>query len=118
MTFFGNMQNEIYLTGIGGARPELPMTAAGLEARAREELSTEAYAYIAGSASTERTAAANLDAFTRRALVPRMLRGTGSPDARDLSVDILGTRLAAPVLTAPIGVLGLVRERVRRSSAR
>ncbi|MGO4204125.1 alpha-hydroxy-acid oxidizing protein [Rhodococcus sp. TAF43] len=111
MTFFGNMQNEIYLTGIGGARPELPMTAAGLEARAREELSTEAYAYIAGSASTERTAAANLDAFTRRALVPRMLRGTGSPDARDLSVDILGTRLAAPVLTAPIGVLGLVRER-------
>ncbi|MGF7123329.1 alpha-hydroxy-acid oxidizing protein [Rhodococcus sp. BE178] len=111
MTFFGNMQNEIYLTGIGGARPELPMTAAGLEARALEELSTEAYAYIAGSASTERTAAANLDAFTRRALVPRMLRGTGSPDARDLSVDILGTRLAAPVLTAPIGVLGLVRER-------
>lgn len=110
MTFFGNMQNEIYLTGLSGARPDLPMTAAGLEARARAELSAEAYAYIAGSASTERTAAANLDAFTRHALVPRMLRGTSAPDARDLSVDILGTRLAAPVLTAPIGVLGLVRE--------
>ncbi|MFM1731141.1 alpha-hydroxy-acid oxidizing protein [Prescottella soli] len=105
------MQNEIYLTGLSGARPELPMTAAGLEARARAELGAEAYAYIAGSASTERTAAANLDAFTRRALVPRMLRGTSAPDARDLSVDVLGTRLAAPVLTAPIGVLGLVRER-------
>ncbi|QCQ94060.1 alpha-hydroxy-acid oxidizing protein [Rhodococcus sp. SGAir0479] len=104
------MQNEIYLTGLSGARPELPMTAAGLEQRARAELSAEAYAYIAGSASTERTAAANLAAFTRHALVPRMLRGTSAPDARDLSVDILGTRLAAPVLTAPIGVLGLVRE--------
>ncbi|RVW08612.1 alpha-hydroxy-acid oxidizing protein [Prescottella agglutinans] len=104
------MQNEIYLTGLSGARPDLPMTAAGLEARARAELSAEAYAYIAGSASTERTAAANLDAFTRHAVVPRMLRGTSAPDARDLSVDILGTRLAAPVLTAPIGVLGLVRE--------
>ncbi|QBJ98693.1 alpha-hydroxy-acid oxidizing protein [Rhodococcus sp. ABRD24] len=104
------MQNEIYLTGIGGARPGLPMTAAGLEARAREKLSAEAYAYIAGSASTERTAAANLDAFTRHMLVPRMMRGTGAPDARDLSVDILGTRLAAPILTAPIGVLGLVHE--------
>lgn len=110
MTFFGNMQNEIYLTGLSGARPDLSMTAAGLEARARAELSAEAYAYIAGSASTERTAAANLDAFTRHAVVPRMLRGTSAPDARDLSVDILGTRLAAPVLTAPIGVLGLVRE--------
>lgn len=110
MTFFGNMQNEIYLTGLSGARPELPMTAAGLEQRARAELSAEAYAYIAGSASTERTAAANLAAFTRHALVPRMLRGTSAPDARDLGVDILGTRLAAPVLTAPIGVLGLVRE--------
>jgi len=110
VTFFGNMQNEIYLTGLSGARPELPMTAAGLEQRARAELSAEAYAYIAGSASTERTAAANLAAFTRHALVPRMLRGTSAPDARDLGVDILGTRLAAPVLTAPIGVLGLVRE--------
>ncbi|WP_137725788.1 alpha-hydroxy-acid oxidizing protein [Prescottella subtropica] len=104
------MQNEIYLTGLSGARPELPMTAAGLEARARAELSAEAFAYIAGSASTERTAAANLDAFTRYALVPRMLRGTSAPDARDLSIDLLGTRLAAPVLTAPIGVLGMVRE--------
>ncbi|WP_430335794.1 alpha-hydroxy-acid oxidizing protein [Rhodococcus sp. ACT016] len=104
------MQNEIYLTGLSGARPELPMTAAGLETRARAELSAEAYAYIAGSASTERTAAANLDAYTRHGLVPRMLRGTSASDARDLSVDILGTRLAAPVLTAPIGVLGLVRE--------
>ncbi|RVW00301.1 alpha-hydroxy-acid oxidizing protein [Rhodococcus xishaensis] len=104
------MQNEIYLAGISGTRPELPMTAAGLEARAREELSAEAYAYIAGSASTERTAAANLDAFARHAIVPRMLRGTTAPDARDLSVEILGTHLAAPVLTAPVGVLSLVHD--------
>ncbi len=110
MTFFGNMQNEIYLTGLSGACPELPMTAAGLEARARDELSAEAFAYIAGSASTERTAAANLDAFTRHALVPRMLRGTSAPDGRDLSIDLLGTRLSAPVLTAPVGVLGMIRE--------
>ncbi|WP_305095095.1 alpha-hydroxy-acid oxidizing protein [Prescottella sp. R16] len=104
------MQNEIYLTGLSGACPELPMTAAGLEARARDELSAEAFAYIAGSASTERTAAANLDAFTRHALVPRMLRGTSAPDGRDLSIDLLGTRLSAPVLTAPVGVLGMIRE--------
>lgn len=40
-----------------------------------------------------------------------MLRGTTGPGARDLSVEVLGTRLAAPVLTAPIGVLELMHER-------
>nr|WP_083576910.1 alpha-hydroxy-acid oxidizing protein [Rhodococcus maanshanensis] len=104
------MQNEIYLSGVGGARPELPMTAAGLEELASTTLSPEAFAYIAGSASSERTAAANLAAFERHAIVPRMLRGTAAPDARDLSVEVLGTRLAAPVLTAPVGVLELVHE--------
>ncbi|MFF0816180.1 alpha-hydroxy-acid oxidizing protein [Rhodococcus sp. NPDC003318] len=102
------MQNEIYFSGLGGVVPELPMTAAGLEDLARERLSPEAFGYIAGSASTERTAAANLAAFDRHAIVPRMLRGTAAADARDLAVDVLGTRLAAPVLTAPVGVLEMV----------
>lgn len=108
MTNFGNLQNEIYFAGLGGAVPPLPMTAAGLEDLARTTLSPEAFGYIAGSASTERTAAANVAAFGRHTLVPRMLRGTAAADARDLSVEVLGTRLAAPVLTAPVGVLELV----------
>jgi len=110
VTYFGNMQNEIYLTGLGGAKPALPMTAAGLEDAAREQLSPEAFGYIAGSASTERTAVSNLRAFDKHAIVPRMLRGTAAPDARDLSVEVLGIRLAAPILTAPVGVLGLVHD--------
>lgn len=110
VTYFGNMQNEIYLTGLSGAKPALPMTAAGLEDAAREQLSPEAFGYIAGSASTERTAVSNLRAFDKHAIVPRMLRGTAAPDARDLSVEVLGTRLAAPILTAPVGVLGLVHD--------
>ena len=103
VTYFGNMQNEIYLTGLSGAKPALPMTAADLEDAAREQLLTEAFGYIAGSASTERTAAANLRAFDKHAIVPRMLRGTAAPDARDLSVEVFGTRFAAPMLTAPVG---------------
>lgn len=39
-----------------------------------------------------------------------MLRGSTGPDARDLSVEVLGTRLAAPVLTAPVGVLELLHK--------
>ena len=111
MTNFAGYQNEIYLAGLGGRIPDLPITAAGLAERAQAELSAEAFAYIAGSAGAERTAAANLAAFDRYRLLPRPLRGTTGAAARDLSVEVLGTRLAAPVLTAPIGVLELVHER-------
>lgn len=107
---FVDFQNEIYLGGLNGAMPELPLTATGLEDRARAVLSKEAFAYVAGSASGERTAAANRSAFDRHRIVPRMLRGTSGPGARDLSVEVLGTRLAAPVLTAPVGVLELLHQ--------
>ncbi|WP_324192502.1 alpha-hydroxy-acid oxidizing protein [Nocardia transvalensis] len=110
MSSFADFQNEIYLAGLSGARPELPMTAQGLEQRAREVLEPAAFAYVAGSASAERTAAANLAAFERHRLIPRMWRGASGPDARDLSVEVLGTTLAVPVLTAPIGVLELLHE--------
>ncbi|WP_156095107.1 alpha-hydroxy-acid oxidizing protein [Nocardia lijiangensis] len=111
MSSFIDFQNEIYLGGLGGLVPELPMTAAGLEQRAKEVLGQAEYAYVAGSASAERTAAANRAAFDRYRIVPRMLRGTTGPGMRDLSVEVLGTRLAAPVLTAPIGVLELMHAR-------
>ncbi|NEW38213.1 alpha-hydroxy-acid oxidizing protein [Nocardia cyriacigeorgica] len=111
MSSFIDFQNEIYFRGLGGEVPELPMTADGLEARAEELLGAEAFAYVAGSASGERTAQANRAAFDRYRIVPRMLRGTTGYGTRDLSVEVLGTKLAAPVLTAPVGVLELLQER-------
>ncbi|WP_280267474.1 alpha-hydroxy-acid oxidizing protein [Nocardia wallacei] len=111
MSSFADFQNEIYLAGLAGVQPELPMTAAGLAQRAREVLDPEAFAYVAGSASGERTAAVNEAAFDRYRLIPRMWRGASGPGVRDLSVEVLGTRLSAPVLTAPVGVLELLHER-------
>ncbi|MGH3867258.1 MAG: lactate 2-monooxygenase [Pseudonocardiaceae bacterium] len=105
MAHFGDLANEICLRGLAGERPDLPMTADGLEAAARDVLSAQAFSYVAGGASTERTAAANREAFARWRIVPRMLRGITE---RDLSTTVLGTPMAAPVLTAPVGVLGLV----------
>lgn len=102
--YFGDLQNEIYLSGAG---PALPITADTLEDAAREAMSDRAWAYVAGGASTERTMRANVEAFQRWRLVPRMLRGVVE---RDLSVELFGRRLAAPMLTAPVGALGLVHE--------
>jgi lactate 2-monooxygenase len=47
---------------------------------------------------------ANLEAFERRRLRPRMLTGNST---RDISVEVLGTRSPAPFLLAPIGVLSI-----------
>ncbi len=97
---FGNHQYEIYLAGLGGEVPEYPLTVDAMEAAAKAVLSPETYGYIAGGASTEETMRANLDAFRRWRIVPRMLNNVA---ARDLSVEVLGMQLPAPVMLAPIG---------------
>ena len=65
-------------------------------------MSRAGFAYIAGGAGAERTVAANRAAFDRWRIVPRVLRDVS---ARDISVTLLGRRLPAPLLLAPIGVL-------------
>lgn len=98
---FAHYQNTIYEDGVRGVKPSLPIKIEDLEAMARETLSPEAYHYIAGGAGSESTVRSNLQAFERWRIVPRMLRDVSQ---RDLSVDLLGTTLPAPVLLAPIGV--------------
>jgi lactate 2-monooxygenase len=102
---FANFQFEIYAQGLGGHTPPLPVAAQALQERAREHLSPEAYGYVAGGAGSELTMRANLRAFERWEIVPRMLRDVSE---RDLGTSILGTRMPAPVLLAPVGVQSIV----------
>jgi isopentenyl diphosphate isomerase/L-lactate dehydrogenase-like FMN-dependent dehydrogenase len=102
---FANYQNEIYLGGLGGQTPDLPVAYDDLEAAARERLTPGAYGYVAGGAGSEDTMRANGEAFRRWRIVPRFLRDVSS---RDLSTEILGTKLPAPVMMAPVGVQSIV----------
>ena len=95
------VQNAIYLAGGG----EWPIAPEDWEAKAREALEDGPYGYVAGGAGAEGTMRANLEAFERRRLRPRMLAGTAE---RDLSVEVLGLRSPVPFLLAPIGVLSIV----------
>ncbi|BCY08318.1 alpha-hydroxy acid oxidase [Actinoplanes sp. L3-i22] len=54
--------------------------------------------YFAGGAGEERTLRANLAAFDRLRIVPRVLRATGD---RDLRTTLFGAELATPILVAP-----------------
>jgi lactate 2-monooxygenase len=102
---FANFQYEIYGRGLAGERPRLPVAGAELEQRARETLSPEAFGYVAGGAGSEATMRANLRAFERWEIVPRMLRDVSE---RDLGGSLLGTHMTAPVLLAPVGVQSIV----------
>jgi lactate 2-monooxygenase len=99
-----DVQNDIYIRGLAGARPDLPITAEGLERRAREVMTPEAFAYVAGGAGAEHTMRANLEAFAKWRIVPRMLREV---TGRDVAATVLGRTMPLPILTAPIGVLTL-----------
>jgi lactate 2-monooxygenase len=98
-------QFEIYQLGLAGKKISVPIPLSQLEARAAEVLAPQAYDYVAGSASGERTARANLAAFDRWRIIPRMLRDVSQ---RDLSIELLGLTLPAPVLLGPIGVQGII----------
>src|SRR3990170_6558229 len=95
-------QFEVYVGGARGIRPRVPVSVERLERRAREEMTPEGYAYVAGGAGTEETIRENRAAFERWRIVPRMLRDVSR---RDTCVEGLGTPMTSPFALCPIGVL-------------
>jgi len=113
MSFSGALvQNAIY---IAQQPPEWPVEAADWERAAEAKLDPGAFGYIAGGAGAESTMRANLAAFERWRIRPRMLTGNV---ARDISVDVLGLHSPAPFLLAPVGVLSIAHEEAEVGVAR
>ncbi len=92
---------EIYMRGLTGETPPVPVSLAELEQAAVEAMEPRAANYVGAGAGSEDTIRANAEAFRRYRIVPRMLRDVAS---RDLSTEILGTAMPAPLMLAPIGV--------------
>jgi lactate 2-monooxygenase len=110
-----NRQIEIYLGGLAGRKALLPVAIEKLEQRAREALTPEAWDYVAGGAGGEDTMRANRDAFRRWRIVPRMLRDVAQ---RDLSLQLFGQALPAPVLLGPVGVQEIIHPDAELAVAR
>src|SRR5207247_1181277 len=66
-------------------------------------------------AGAELTLRANRAAFERWAIVPRVLRDVS---VRDLSIELFGDRLPAPILLAPVGVLEMAHREADAAVAR
>jgi lactate 2-monooxygenase len=114
---FGDYYREIYAKGmLAGERPAQPMAWVELEEKARQSLDERAIAYIFGGAGSEDTMRENLEAFRRWRITPRVLRQDLS--RRDLSLELLGTSMPAPVMLAPIGVQTLLHQEGELVTAR
>lgn len=97
-----DLQRAIYIGGMMGKKSVIPTDPTRLEQAAREKMSREGFAYIAGGAGLESTMDANRRAFERWRIVPQMLRDVS---VRDTSIELFGKKLPTPFLTCPIGVL-------------
>lgn len=106
---------EIYLRGLGGETPAIPVPVAELEREAMAAMDPKAANYVGAGAGSEETMRANTEAFQRHRIVPRMLRDVA---ARDLSTTVLGTEMPAPLLLAPIGVQKVVHDDGELATAR
>jgi isopentenyl diphosphate isomerase/L-lactate dehydrogenase-like FMN-dependent dehydrogenase len=112
---FGDYYREIYGRGLAGETPEIPVEWSELERRAEEALEPRAAAYVWAGAGTGDTMRANLEAFRRWRIVPRMLRDVAQ---RSLATTLLGTEMPAPVLLAPIGVHQILHEDAEVATAK
>jgi len=106
---------QLYSQGLAGGTSIIPVPLDVLEQKAKETLEPRAYEYVAGGAGGEDTLRANREAFYRWRIVPRMLRDVAK---RDLSVELLGARLPAPILLGPVGVQQIVHNDADLASAR
>src|ERR1700754_1874006 len=98
-------QGATYLRGLSGVTPDVPTNFIGLEAKAKEKMSPEAWAYTAGAAGLETAMEANRAAFQRVPIIPRALKGAAQ---RNLTTEMFGVKAAGPIMTCPIGVLEMM----------
>jgi L-lactate dehydrogenase (cytochrome) len=115
MADFADYYREIYVRGLVGETPSIPVSVAELESRAAEAMDERAANYVFAGAGSEGTMDANREAFQRRRIVPRMLRDVA---ARDLTTTVLGTAMPAPLMLAPIGVQKVVHPDGELATAR
>lgn len=112
---FGDYQFGIYMGGMVGMKPSLPLNLDELERQAREKVDPRAYWYVAGGATAEDTVRFNRESFDKWRIVPRMLRDVKQ---RNHATKIFNTQMPAPVMLAPVGVQEIVHPDCERAVGR
>lgn len=97
------------------AKPLFSTKPSEWERLAREKVPAENFGYVYGSASSAKTYAANLAAFDKYRLRPRMLVNA---TRRDIGVELFGTRYNSPIIVAPVGVQNIMHPDAEEATAK
>ena len=108
-------QLQIYFAGLQNIKPRIPVSFEELEQKARETMTPEAFAYIAGGAGAETTIENNRQAFNHWQIIPRMM---GDVSKRSIAIELFGTKLLTPLLLGPVGVLSIAHKEAEIAVAR
>jgi lactate 2-monooxygenase len=101
---FADFQIGVYFDAVHGVNSRYPFDSASIERKASEALPEWVYRYVSAAAGDGRTQRANIAAYSRYGIIPRMMI---SPPERDLSITLFGKRFNSPVFLCPIGLIGL-----------
>ena len=101
---FGDFQWSVYGDALRGITSRYPFDFESIERKAFEALPDWVYRYVSAAAGDGRTQRANVDAFSRYGIIPRMMV---SPPERDLSINLFGKHLPSPIFMPPVGLIGL-----------
>ena len=94
---------QTYTRGLDFERPPLTFQADRWEELACSRMSADSKGYVYGSAGVRETTDKNRNAFRKWSIVPnRLVKYTGFPD---LTTEIFGEKMVAPIAMAPVGVL-------------
>ncbi|MCI4666808.1 MAG: alpha-hydroxy-acid oxidizing protein [Bacteroidia bacterium] len=108
-------QRSIYLNGISGRKPLVPIDLNDLEGEAEKYMAPGAFSYVSTGAGAEETLSANRKAFQSWEIVPRILRDVSQIDS---SVELFGEKLSSPIMLCPIGALDLAHPQKEIAVAR
>jgi lactate 2-monooxygenase len=101
---FGDFQEGVYAEAVRGVNSRFPFDFTSIERKASEALPDWVYRYVSAASGDGRTQRANVAAYSRYGVVPRMMI---SPPERDLSIRLFGKHLSSPIFMCPIGLVGL-----------
>lgn len=106
---------SLLFTRVNKDTQSLPISIEDWEQKAREILPDGPFDYIAGGSGAEETLAANRTAFSKWAIVPRMMRDVTN---RTLGITLYNQSLRAPIMLAPVGMQAIAHPEGELATAR
>ena len=108
-------KEALLFTRVNKDTQSLPVSIEDWEQKAREILPDGPFDYIAGGSGAEETLASNRTAFSKWAIVPRMMRDV---ENRTMGITLYNQALRTPIMLAPVGMQAIAHPEGELATAR